>query len=253
MPTIKNGNYQIIDVCSNEADAGCLKKYYEDNKCDDYCIISIRMGLAIGDIKTNHLDIVRELYNDPNYTYQDDLDSLINSINKDIKIRIWSSKMDSNSYLLLLYLTSLLSSYDNQISVIFTTDYNLDAITLGCCCDREVNELLKYEKVLSINELHDYQKTWEDVVNVNSEIRILENNTIVNKNYADYDDLILNKLSQIGECKVYELVAKLLLDNSLNMYDDFIDSFLVKRLINHHKIVIVQADERFYHNIIKKD
>lgn len=136
---------KLVDVCDDYAGEGSLKKYYEENKITNYKIISLVLKLSAGDIKNNHLAFLRTIYNDEFYDYNFEINEVLTYLN-DYKIRIWTSKEKSDDYLLLLYLCSILKDKPTNISVVFTTDYNKDLLSIDCLNVKEITQTLKLEK-----------------------------------------------------------------------------------------------------------
>lgn len=242
----------IIDVCENYAGGGCLIQYYDKNKIMDYKVICMGLNLAIGDIKKDHLSFIRKLYNDDTYDYNFSIKELLNNINNTTKIRIWSSKGNDDAYLLLLYLCSLLKSISSNISVIYTTDYNKDVLSINALHYKEINSIVKYEKKLTLNDINKYANEWEKLVEVNSDLRVLENGTIKNKNYSDYDSIILDILSKMGQCTLANLVGNLMANFVINDAGSVVYQYLIDRLIDQNKIKVIQKGNRHFTDIIEK-
>ena len=229
---IKSNNYTTIDITSSVSGAYTLKEYYKRNNINDYCIFCLPLLLSIGDIKNHLFD--REMVYD---NFKKSIDDLLNSINQDTIIRIYSSKIDIDDYLLMLYICNLLKDKDNTIKVVFVNDYK-DVFSLGALDTTEVKEVLNKEIELTEEQVNNYSKEWEELINVNSEIRVFENNKVINKSYSDYDDIILNELDKLGQCKIPVLVGNLLANAITTSYEVQTYSYLVERLIKNNKIKI---------------
>lgn len=227
---IKSNNYTIIDITSSVSGAYTLKEYYKRNDIKDYCIFCLPLVLSIGDIKNDLFD--RDVLDND---FKEDIEKLLNSINQDSIIRIYSSKIDIDDYLLMLYICNLLKDKDNTIKVVFVSDYK-DVFSLGALDTSEIKEVLNKEIELTKEEANNYSKEWEELINVNSELRVFENNRVINKNYSDYDDIILNELDKLGQCKIPVLVGNLLANAITTSYEVQTYSYLVERLIKNNKI-----------------
>lgn len=240
---------RIIDVCEKPSGAECLKQYYKANNINDYKIIFVWQLLTIGDIKYNRMDFLKnEFQFEPEHNWKEEL---FNNIDNNTKIRIWSSKASSSDYLLLLYLCNLLKDKCDNISVVYSTDYNKDAWSINFLSSREIGSILKYEKDLTKDEINSFSDEWKKLVETNSELRIIENGKIMNKKYSDYDSLILNELKELGRCKCAVLLGNLLGRNAINEIEDSVYFYLVDRLINKNKIKIIEHGDSDLHNIIE--
>lgn len=242
---------KIIDVCDNYAGGGCLKQYYERNNISDYKIICMGLNLAVGDIKNDHLTFIRKLYKDNSYDYNDSINELLDSINGNTKIRIWSSKGNDDAYLLLLYACNLLKDICDNISVVYTTDYNKYILSISTLHYSEINHILKYEQQLSKDEIKNYSIEWGHLVEINSDLRVLIDGSIINKNFSDYDEIILNKLKKLGRCKLANLVGNLMGDHAINDSGDAVYGYLIDRLITQNKIKVIDKGQRHFSDIIE--
>ena len=229
---IKSNNYTTIDITSSVSGAYTLNEYYKRNNINDYCIFCLPLLLSIGDIKNHLFD--REMVYD---NFKKSIDDLLNSINQDTIIRVYSSKINIDDYLLILYICNLLKDKVNTIKVVFVNDYK-DVFSLGTLDTTEVKEVLNKEIELTEEQVNNYSKEWEELINANSELRAFENDKVINKNYSDYDDIILNELDKLGQCKIPVLVGNLLANAITTSYEVQTYSYLVERLINNNKIKI---------------
>ena len=110
----------------------------------------------------------------------------------------------------------------------------------------KINDVLKYEKTLSKDEIKAYAKEWNDLVEINSELRVLENEKVKNKKYSDYYDIILNILKEIAPCKISILIAECMGKEVLNDAGDLVYLTLIDQLINLKKIKIVKKGTRHF-------
>lgn len=240
---------KTIDVCDNYAGGGCLKQYYVKNKVDNYKIICMGLNLSVGDIKNGHASFLRTLYEDNTYSYTDSINELLNNL-PNSKIRIWSSKGNDDDYLLLLYLCDLLKDKSDNLTVVYTTDYNKYVLSINALHYKEIDSILKYEKQLTLDDINKYSNEWKKLVEINSDLRVLENGIIKNKNYSDYDELILNRLSEIEPCTLVNLVGNLMANFMINDTGSAVYQHLIDRLISLNKIKVIQKGESHFTDII---
>jgi len=241
---------KIVEVCEGHSSAGVIKRY-QDEENKNNIIIPFSLFLSIGDIKNNRLKFLEEFCHEINFYKENSLKKLLCNIDESTHVRIWSSKKNADDYLLLLYLCNYLKDKCTNISVIYTSDYNEYACSLNSIDYKEVNELLKYEHKLSESEIDNLSNKWICLVNTNSELRVLENGEILNRKYSDYDNIILNKLTKLGKCKISDLIASLMIDFVINDAGDLIYTYLIDRLIDNNKIKIISKGERHFVDIIE--
>ena len=242
---------KIIDICENFSAYGCLKQYYENNNIKDYMIYALEMYLSIGDIKNNHKDFLNRLYQSNysytcNYNYNEELKKILNNITNDTIIRIWSSKKNDDDYMLLLFLCDFLKDKINTINVVFSSDYNELQYSINFLDYKKVKDVLKYEKTLSKDEIETYAKEWNKLVEINSELRALENGEVKSKKYSDYYDIILSILKERTPCKIASLIGECMAKEVLNDARDFVYLYLIDQLIDLNKIKIVEKGTRHF-------
>ena len=241
---------KIIDVCNKYSGAGCLKKYYEDNNISDYKIESLMLDLAMGDLN-NHIEFLHNVYYFDGFfpDYEEVIDEFINSIDNNTIVRVWSSMGNSDDYLLLLYICNLLKD-KCPIHVVFTTDYDNRILSINPLDSRDIPLILEKEKTLTMDEINKYSDEWINQLRINSEVRVMENGVIVNKNYSDYDDIILSTLGELGKCNLGKLVGRLASTFLINDISCEFYIYLINRLIGQGKIKLIETGDRPLQNII---
>lgn len=238
-----------IDVCEEFSGAGCLKQYYKSKEISDYTIYTLWMGLSIGDIKMNHLEFFKKFCHDSNYNYIDSLNELLNNINNDTKIRIWSSKKNDDDYMLLLFLCNFLKDKTNKISVVFSSDYD-GVCSINALDYKEIESVLKYEKLLSEEEILLFSNQWNNLVEINSELRVFNGEKVENKKYADYYDTILNILKENSVCTIANLIGDCIVKRVINDAGDLLYLFLIDQMIELNMIKIIEKGARHFVDVI---
>ena len=110
-----------------------------------------------------------------------------------------------------------------------------------------------HEKNLTLDDINRYSNDWKKLVEVNSELRILENGIIKNKNYSDYDDQILKKLGELEPCTLVNLIGNLMSSFIINDVGSTVYQYLIDRLISLNKIKIVERGENHFKDIISNN
>lgn len=184
------------------------------------------------------------------YNFKSRIDELNKSIKNKNKIRIWSSHKEINSYLLLLYLCNYLKNYKCDIFVVYSNEYDEECYSPSCMLYEELEKLSHLEHKLTKEEILSFSNEWVNIRNINSEMRILENNKVKSVSYDYFDDEILEKLKKLGAVKQIHLIGQLVADHHMI---DTIFVYLINRLIRLNKIDIVEKDEdNTLNNIIIK-
>jgi len=221
-------------------------------KFDKFLSFADLSNIDKNEIKLNK-DFCDFIYPEINHKF-DVLESMEN-LNKELddvikrnsKIRIWSTHQESESYLTFIYVCNYLFNSNCDISVMFSDEYDKECYSPACMNEPELKELIKLEHKLSKEEIFEYMLEWKKVVEDNSDMRVMENNKVKSVSFDYYNDIILKKLSELGEIKTVSLTANLM--TNYHMSDMFI-SYLINRLIKSNKIKIIEEGISLWHTVI---
>lgn len=87
---------------------------------------------------------------------------------------------------------------------------------------------------------------WNELVDINSDLKVIEDELLINKEYCDYDEIILNTLSKLKKCSltylVTDLMSKFIIDDS----GSAIYHYLIDRLIFQKKINIIEKGKKTF-------
>ncbi len=242
---------KVIDICEDYGGLGCLKKYYVDLGIKDYNIYAMGLNLAIGDLKHNRDAFLKELYEDPEWQYHNYLEDVANGLNDDTILRVWSSKKNDNDYLLLLYVCNYFKGKINNLHIVFCDDYNENICSIAATDAKEIKGMLEYEQELTKEEIQEYARLWNGLLEANSELRVLEEGKVKNKKYADYYTDILDILREEKEITIANLIAKCMVNKVINDAGSIIYSYLIDKLISMGKIKVIEKKERHFVDVIE--
>ena len=205
---IVEGDNNTIEITSSPAGLATLRR--SDNKNTKVCL---PLSLCIGkiDLTPFNRKVLKEYFKDDNsYDFRELFNNLKELINNTNKIRVWSSHLDSNDYLLLLLICYLYK--DKNISVTFSDEIDKQAYSLGFVTELEVPSLEEKEHTLSEEEKVEYSNEWIKIVNDNKEFRYILNNKITSTDIDAFDKNLLNRLSNKGIIYINEFIADLLVN-----------------------------------------
>ncbi len=236
---------KTVEVCSDYGACGVLKKAQNDN---DNIRIAFPLCLSIGnlsDIEKFDRQFLNELGSRYfGINFKEDIELIYNEIKKGSKIRIWTSHKSNDDYLLFLYLCDVLKDKLDNIYVVYSDEYNEYCWSLNCMDYLEVRQLFVKEYELSKTEINEYAKKWQQIRQVNSELRIIENRQIKNLSFNYYDEEILLRLKQKGECTIASLIGELMGDLVINDMNDLEYLYLINHLIKKNMIEITEKGDK---------
>lgn len=223
MINIKTLEIVFGDTCSNIMKKSSLNKN---------TILTFNLRLNVGDISKIDDNI---------------LNIIVNNIAENNKIRVWTSKKDIYSYLLMLYISNIMEIYNYDLYVTYSDEYDIDYISPRVMNEKELENLEKLEHKLSKNELMNNAKEWRKLVKENSELRVIDNGIVNSVSISYYDEIILDTLNKLGKVKMINLVATLI--GKIYVCDSLIIS-LIERLIDENKIVIEKNSDKYFESIV---
>ena len=182
------------------------------------------------------------------YDFRKSIDKLNASIKCNNKVRVWCSKDDSDSYILLTYICNYIKNMDCNLYVVYV-DKDDGYSYVESYFEDELDDLKEKEEKINNDELMCLSYLWEKVKKTNADLRIMENKELKLVFYDYFDDIILNKLSELTKIKVVSLVADLMRDILLQ---DRIILYLVERLIKSNRIIVIEENENLFQCVIKK-
>ena len=147
-----------------------------------------------------------------------------------------------------LYVCNYFSNIECNLYVLFSDEFDKECYSPSCMNENELEELSKLEHKLTKEEIKKYSNEWKEIISDNLDLRIIENNKVKSVTFDYYNDIILNKLNELGEIKMVSLVGRLL--SGIHLYDT-VFTYLIYRLIKEGKIIITSKEERYWKSIIK--
>lgn len=236
-------NSRNIEIVSSYAAfETILKSNFKDN-----VIICMPLCLSIGDLNTlkyydrNSIKLVHD-YIDEELNYKDDMEKFIKLLENADNIRIWSSHLDDDEYLLLLYLSNFIK--ESNIYVIFSEEYQYTCYSISCMTSKEINELSKREHRLTKNDISYFKYQWNEILNENSDYRYLHNGNIKNVSFNYFFEDILSFLKDKGEILTSKFIAYLMAYKVINNASDDLYRYIINLLIDEKKIKIIESGKK---------
>lgn len=219
----------------------------QKSKLNKNSILLINALFNVGDLSTISdyiIGVPKDLcQEEKNYFIKNEVDIIINNIKLGNKIRVWTSNNDTYSYLVLLYVSSIVEKYNYDLYVTYSDDYNKEYVSPRVMNGFELEKLSTLEHKLRKDEILNYSKLWDKLVTENADLRIIENGTIKSVSIDYYDKVILNMLNTLGKVKITQFVG--LLMREIHLQDKLV-MYLIKRLIKQNKIKIELSDNIEY-------
>lgn len=223
----------------------CYCTMKKSNLNNDILIFNAIFNVGdLSNIKNYKIKIPDELYfEEKNVNFKNEYNIIVNNIKSKNKIRVWTGRKDIYSYLIMLYVCSIIKKYNYELYVLYCDEYNKDYPSPRVMDEKELESLTRLEHKLTNKEIEENVKTWNELVNKNSDLRIINNDGVKSVSFDFYDDYILKKLKSIGKIKISKLVGIIMQD--IYLIDNMI-IYLINRLIKSKKIKITLVNNNKY-------
>lgn len=182
------------------------------------------------------------------YSFINQISELEESIKKKNKIRVWCSYQEADSYILLAYMANYIKDRKGNLYVIYVDEYNKEYLSPAMLRKEKLEKLTEIEHKLSNNEIIELSNLWNKIKIQKADMRIMENRKVKLVSFDYFNNIILNKLKELGEVKINVLVWHLMTNFHIS---DTTFLYLVERLIKSNKIIITENDERLWNSTIK--
>ena len=223
----------------------CYCTMKKSNLNNDILIFNAIFNVGdLSNIKNYKIKIPDELYfEEKNANFKNEYNIIVDNIKSKNKIRVWTGRKDIYSYLIMLYVCSIIKKYNYELYVLYCDEYNKDYPSPRVMDEKELESLTRLEHKLTNKEIEENVKTWNELVNKNSDLRIINNDGVKSVSFDFYDDYILKKLKSIGKIKISKLVGIIMQD--IYLIDNMI-IYLINMLIKSKKIKITLVNNNKY-------
>ena len=215
-------------------------------------IIKFNLTFSIADLSyINQFKIIlpKDIYKEKIvYDFSEEINKLNSLKKKKNKIRVWCSHQESDSYILLTYIANYVKEKDCSLYVVFSDEQNKEILSPAMLRENELEKLTEKEHKLTNDEIVELANLWNKIKTQKSDMRIMENQKVKLVSYDYFNDILLNKLTELGEVKISVLAGHIM--SNLHIADTVI-LYLVERLINLNKITVIENDDRLWNCIIK--
>lgn len=246
MSEIKNYDNVVEIILGGAAFLSLKDSSFKDNN-----IIDFPISFSTGDFKDldNYtIKLPKEIYEeDIIINYKDKISKLINLIDNNYIVRVWTSHYDTDDYLLLLFISSYLKDRVDNIIVLYSDDYKQECYSPSAMTSKELDKLSTYEHILSKEEINKLSEEWDRIKKENSDLRIIQDGKVVSINYDYFNDEIISIVDKKESISVMDIIYELIVKYHLC---DSLFKFLIKRLIDTGKMKIIESNERFISCIV---
>lgn len=232
----------IVDILFGSSATYTFKKSNINN-----LVIELDILFSVADL--SNIDNFKVTY--PHNLFEDyDFSNEMNKLNdivKDNQVRIWCSKHDSDSYIMMCYLCDYLKDKTSNIYLVYSEDYNKNYNTPAIISENEFVSAIELAHKLTNKEILSLADNYNSIKDSKNKLRLMKNGNIIIEDYDYFDDIITDILKD-KKMRISSIVAKLL--SNYDHMSDIIYCYIVQRLIEENVIEIVEENERFFNNVV---
>ena len=225
--------------------------YTMKNINDNILMLNVLFNIGdLSDYRNHKINIPENLrLEDKNANFKSEYNIIIDNIKQKNKIRVWTGRNDIYSYLIMLYICSIIKDYNYELYVLYCDDYNNDYPSPSVMREEELKKLSRLEHKLTNEEINNNVNIWNGLVSENSDLRVIDSGNVKSVSIDFYDNFIIDTLKSMGEVKMCQLVGKLMQKVYLH---DTMYVYLINRLISINKIKItLYNDVRYFESLIE--
>ncbi len=225
--------------------------YTMKNINDNILMLNVLFNIGdLSDYRNHKINIPENLrLEDKNANFKSEYNIIIDNIKQKNKIRVWTGRNDIYSYLIMLYICSIIKDYNYELYVLYCDDYNNDYPSPSVMREEELKKLSRLEHKLTNEEINNNVNIWNGLVSENSDLRVIDSGNVKSVSIDFYDNFIIDTLKSMGKVKMCQLVGKLMQKVYLH---DTMYVYLINRLISINKIKItLYNDVRYFESLIE--
>ncbi len=170
---------------------------------------------------------------------KDSLIKLDDAIKNNNKLRIWSSHVDPDYYLFLLFICYYVKDKVDSIEVLYSDEYKKECTSTGMMTSKELDKLSLMSHKIGKNEIEEYANKWESLIKDGSKLYIFENNELIGVPYDYIYEQIIDFIKKEKEVIVVEIVFKFSKKYNISV------EYLIRQLIEDKKIKVLESNEIF--------
>jgi hypothetical protein len=175
---------------------------------------------------------------------KDSLHLLDESIEKGNILRVWSSHIDPDYYMFLLFICFYLKDKVSSLEVFYSEEYKSECTSTGVMTSEELDKLSLMGHTLNKDEIMNLASEWEKLNKDGSKVHIFENGQLIDVEYEYIYEQINDILKKEGNTPIVNIVL-----NLAKKYHIFTE-YLIQRMINEKRIKIVKKEKIFAKSIV---
>lgn len=221
------------------------KNEFKKSSLKDNDLIEFRIPFNYADLSDiNKGEIVLKNTNE-RISIKESLDLLDLAIENNNTIRIWTSHVDPDFYMLLLFICSYINGKVDNIEVIYSDEYNKKCINTGAMTSDELDKLSLLSHTIDKEQIDNYAREWDSLNKDGSKLHIIENDKLIDVDYECIYKQIIDLIQKNKSIIIVEIILYFVRKYKID------SEYLIQNLIKEKRVRIIKKDNIFSKNIVE--
>jgi len=172
------------------------------------------------------------------------VDKFIEKIQKNTNVRIWYSSIDSEDNCFFLFAMYLINKYNDKLIVSVIDVGKISANSVCCFLDEEIKDLFKLEQKINKKQLNKYSEKWDNLMNENKDLRLIENDEVKSFDFSYLDSKILEQLSKYDKIEKNKFLGHCIAIGLCSIHSYIVFNYCIEQLIKENKIKIISKIQK---------
>lgn len=160
-------------------------------------------------------------------------------------IRVWSSHIDPDFYMFLLFICSYINGKVDNIEVFYSDEYNKKCFNTGAMTSDELDKLSLLSHTIDKVQIDNYAREWDSLNKDGSKLHIIENNKLIDVDYEYIYKKIIDLIQKNKSIIIVEIILYFVRKYKIDT------ECLIKNLLKEKRVRIIKKDNIFSKNIVE--
>ena len=221
------------------------KNEFKKSSLKDNDLIEFRIPFNYADLSyINKGKIVLKNTNE-RISIKESLDLLDLAIKNNNIIRVWSSHIDPDFYMFLLFICSYINGKVDNIEVFYSDEYNKKCINTGAMTSDELDKLSLLSHTIDKVQIDNYAREWDSLNKDGSKLHVIENDKLIEVDYECIYKQIIDLIQKNKSIIIVEIILYFVRKYKIDT------ECLIKNLLKEKRVRIIKKDNIFSKNIVE--
>ena len=221
------------------------KSEFSKSSLKDNDLIEFRIPFNYADLSDNNKGKIVLKNTNERISIKESLDLLDLAIKNNNIIRVWSSHIDPDFYMFLLFICSYINGKVDNIEVFYSDEYNKKCINTGAMTSDELDKLSLLSHTIDKVQIDNYAREWDSLNKDGSKLHVIENDKLIDVDYECIYKQIIDLIQKNKSVIVVEIILYFVRKYKIDT------ECLIQNLIKENRIKVIKKDNIFSKNIVE--